>query len=96
MSKEGYEAYSVEIPTEKIQDPDFWKEFQKIMDEEARLMNEHIDSVARELGISVGCANDVVYLRGRSRWTQEMEDKLILWDKTNTRPENFNIMDGPF
>lgn len=44
-------------------------------------MIEHIETVAQELGIDYGAADDIVYLRQRSRWTQEKEDKLIAMAK---------------
>jgi len=40
-------------------------------------INIETRSKAKELGINEDAANDIVYLRGRSRWTQEKEDYLV-------------------
>lgn len=49
----------------------------KAMNEWQDEMSLYIKSVATELNIGFGQAADIVYLRGRSRWTQEKEDYLI-------------------
>ena len=33
--------------------------------------------LAREMNVSVECASDVLYLRTRSRWAQELENELV-------------------
>lgn len=39
--------------------------------------SEYIDNLAKELGVSIACANDVYYLRTRSRHNEELERELI-------------------
>jgi len=39
--------------------------------------NPHVQETAFEFGISVAAAEKILYLRERSRWTQEKEDELI-------------------
>lgn len=39
--------------------------------------NRQITSESRRLGVTEKEASDIIYLRGRSRWTQEKEDKLV-------------------
>lgn len=46
--------------------------------------NKHTTEESIKLGVSFGCATDIIYLRTRSRWTQEKEDYLIFCDKNNT------------
>ena len=61
------ESFSVEVP---VNDPATMKRFQNFMDEYADAMNNYITETATKLGVSEGCASDIIYLRGRSRWTQ--------------------------
>lgn len=49
----------------------------EVMSEWQDEMVLHIRDEATKLGISYSAAADVVYLRTRSRWTQEKEDHLI-------------------
>jgi hypothetical protein len=35
------------------------------------------EALAQELGVSLTCAQDIEYLRTRSRWTPELEQELI-------------------
>lgn len=48
------------------------------------------EKLAEELNVSPGCAIDILYLRTRSRWTQELEDELIRLHKEGNPP---NIME---
>lgn len=47
-----------------------------------------VQSFAIKLGITEACAYDVLYLRTRHRWTQELEDQLIALHKAGTPPES--------
>jgi hypothetical protein len=49
----------------------------------------YMETLAEELNCSTACAQDVWYLRQRSRWTQELEDKLILLYREGN-PPNIN------
>jgi hypothetical protein len=51
---------------------------------------EYVQKFAEENNISTACANDIIYLRSRSRWTQKLEDELIQLYKEGNPP---NIMD---
>ena len=68
------ETFMLEIP---IDDPVAMEQFQSLMDHMAEENWKYIKSEARRLGIGEGAASDIVYLRSRSRWTQEKEDYLI-------------------
>ena len=49
-------------------------------------MNRYMDELATELGVSVRCAEDVWYLRTRSRHTPELEAELIALHAAGTPP----------
>jgi len=66
--------FSIEVP---IDDPVKMDEFSKAMAAQQEAHIKYIGDVAKELGINEDAANDIVYLRGRSRWTQEKEDYLV-------------------
>ena len=40
-------------------------------------MIKYQEILAKEHGVTQECAGDIFYLRSRSRWTQEKEDRLI-------------------
>lgn len=73
-----------------LDDSDAMDEFQQFMDGYHDCMLKYIDGVAKQLNVSSSCANDIVYLRSRSRWTQELEDELIKLHKEGNPP---NICD---
>jgi hypothetical protein len=57
------------------------------------LFQEFIDAfiqeaknISEQLGVSESCGIDILYLRGRSRWTQELEDRLIELYKQGSPP----------
>lgn len=64
-------------------------EFQEFLDKVAEETINYISELAQKLNITEACAEDVWYLRTRSRWSQELEDKLIELHKAGTPP---NIM----
>jgi hypothetical protein len=70
----GMTVFSVEVP---VNDPKAMDEFQRFMDVVADETNIYIGNVAHQLGVSFNAAADIVYLRGRSRWTRDKEDYLI-------------------
>jgi hypothetical protein len=63
-----------EIP---IDNPEDMEKFQAAMDAYHGELYQYINKLAAELGISDHVAMDVWYLRTRSRWTQDLEDRLI-------------------
>jgi tRNA U55 pseudouridine synthase TruB len=66
--------------------------FADAQDEYYNELETYLQSLAEELGCSVGCAADVWYLRQRSRHTQELEDVLIRLHNNGTPP---NICEFP-
>lgn len=83
------EVFSIEVP---VNDSEAMKKFQIAEDEWQEAMNEHICEIASELRISHDCALDVVYLRTRSRWSEENEAELIRLHSIGQAP---NIMEWP-
>jgi hypothetical protein len=83
MTIERPESFYVEVP---VGDPDAMNAFQSFMDELHESTNRHIDELAKELRCSSACAQDVFYLRSRSRWTEELENELIQLHKQNNPP----------
>jgi len=51
--------------------------FDDVQDKYYEEMNQYMKDLAVELGVSVWCAEDVWYLRTRSRHTSELEAELI-------------------
>lgn len=70
------DVFVLQIPYD---DEEKMEEFQKIMDEYHDEMERYTKEVAKELGIED--ANQIVYLRSRSRWSQELEDRIIKAEK---------------
>ncbi len=78
----NHDSFSVEIP---VNDSEEMVAFNKILEEYQDECAKYIEELSRKLGISFDAAGDIWYLRGRSRWTQEKEDYLILLAK-NGKP----------
>jgi hypothetical protein len=54
------------------------------------MAESQISIIQKELNISTACAEDVLYLRTRERWTKDLEDKLIALHAINKPP---NMLD---
>jgi len=76
-------AFCVEVP---LDDPKAMEEFQAMMDALWDEHNDYVRSLAKELTVSEACAADVVYLRSRSRHTNELERELIRLHSVGTPP----------
>jgi hypothetical protein len=61
-------------------------EVQEAMDYYHNELLSHAAAEAEKLGVTVDCMLDVLYLRSRSRWTQELEDNLIVLHQSGHRP----------
>lgn len=86
-------TYRVEMDRKDLSDPDKIQAFSDVMLKAQDEYVEHVLKIAEELAVSESCASNIVYLRGRSRWTQELENELIRMDKEeNTQP---NIFEWP-
>lgn len=72
-------------------DEEQMKAMQTFMDAMADSYERDCLSVAQELHLSEQCACDVVYLRGRSRWTEELEAELIRLHRAGTPPNIFEF-----
>jgi len=74
MSHPEMKSFVAEIP---LNDPEKMALLQQMMNEYHDHMNEYAKSISQELGVSEGQADQILYLRGRSRWSQELEDRII-------------------
>lgn len=74
MNPNHADAFCVEVP---VGDKKKMEEFQKALDDYQDAYAKYIEKTSQELGISFGDASDIIYLRSRSRWTQEKEDYLL-------------------
>ena len=66
-------------------------QFQQLMAELHEAYDQESQSIAKQLVVSLGCALDVQYLRSRSRWTQELEDRLIQLHREGRPPNIFDF-----
>lgn len=78
------------VDLKQVMDEGRMEEFQEAMDALYDSMNKEIEELARELDVSEACAQDVWYLRTRSRHTQELEEELIQLHRDGNPP---NIME---
>lgn len=83
------EAFCIETPAEMSQEQR--DQLNKTMDRIHKEMLKEVNSLAQEKSISLDTASDILYLRSRSRWSQEKEDYLIALDKAGLKTPN--IMD---
>jgi hypothetical protein len=82
-------SFTIEIPA---QDSKKMEDFNQLMKQVQDETVEYIKGVASELDVSDECAMDVVYLRGRSRHTEELEKELIRLHSIGQPP---NMCDFP-
>lgn len=68
-----------------------WDAFNEIMNDYQEEQMKYVESLAQELGVSVKCAEDVNYLRSRSRHTEELEAELIRLHKEGNPPNVFEF-----
>lgn len=67
-----------------------WDAINETMKAANKEICSYIEDLSDELKCSLECATDVYYLRTRSRWTPELEEKLILLHRQENPP---NIME---
>ena len=84
------ESFVVRVDGKDIGDLNAMDELQAIMDAYYDSMVKSIKSLATELDVSEECACDVLYLRSRSRWSPELEQRLIDMHREGNPP---NICD---
>lgn len=74
MSHPAHSTYVAEIP---VHNAAKMAEFQEVMNRAHDELKDHIQGMADELGISWIDAGGIYQLRTRSRWSQELENRLI-------------------
>lgn len=84
-------AFALEVP---VNDEEAMKKFNDLMNDINDNMVDYTEKVAQELGINKHDAVSIVYLRSRSRWTQEKEDHLIQLSKHGKSLPN--VLTGEF
>jgi hypothetical protein len=78
----NYRTFVAEMP---VNDEEKMREFQEAMDVYHDEVNKHIEKLAKELGVSDMQAGDIFYLRSRSRWSQELENRIIAAHKATKK-----------
>ena len=71
-------VFALDIP---VNDPEKMEEFNKVMVKYQDAVVEHVTKLAKELGVREGTAQNIWYLRSRSRWSQNLEDRIIKADQ---------------
>lgn len=71
------DSFVISLSGDDLKDQKKMNDLQQSMDAYFDAVEAGIKELAKELEISEDCAHDVYYLRTRSRWTQELENKLI-------------------
>ena len=85
-----HEVVVLEMPNPENKDA--MDAFQDVMDAMAEETNKEIVQVMEENNCSSICAMDIVYLRSRSRWSEENEKELIRLHSIGQAP---NICNWP-
>lgn len=65
---------------------DNYEELQKLLIDYQDSMIEYEKKLAQELNCSDWAAQDIIYLRSRSRWSQELENEILRLDKEGKHP----------
>jgi len=68
-----------------------WDAFNEIMNDYQEEQMKYVESLAKELDVSVKCAEAVNYLRSRSRHTEELEAELIRLHQEGNPPNVFEF-----
>jgi hypothetical protein len=82
--------FSVEVP---VDNPEQMKAFHEMMDaiQEAAILE--CQSLAKQKKITEGAASDILYLRTRSRWNKQLEDRMMRCAQEK-QTKKFPIMDS--
>lgn len=65
------------LSSEDLKDSQKMDGLQKVMNSFCEATIEYEEKLIAELGIDANTAMNITYLRGRSRWSQELEDRLV-------------------
>jgi len=84
-------VFSTKVPANN---EEAMENFQKVVDSLGDAWFREEQKLASDLGISMNASSLILYLRTRSRWTQEKEDHLIMLDKE--KKELPNVLAGEF
>lgn len=70
-------TYSIHLTNDDLNNKEKMDAFQELMNAGMDETVKEIERVAEELKVNDSFASAIVYLRTRSRWTQELENKLV-------------------
>lgn len=74
MSHPEHQTFIVEVP---VNDPAKMAKFNQMMSDVNNATIDYIGKLAQELQTDYETASNIWYLRGRSRWSQELEKRII-------------------
>lgn len=77
------QTFSIQIP---IDDKEKMNTFQEVMNQLSKAMINEETRIAKELNCSEWAACDILYLRSRSRWSQELENEILRLDSLGKHP----------
>ena len=83
-------TFSISLSAQALQNPETKAAIQVVTDVAAQAWVDEHDKLVKELGLSEKCVSDILYLRTRSRWSQELENDLIRRHKAG---EEINIFE---
>lgn len=75
----------IELGPSDLNNPERMLDLNELMDKLQMVYIQEIQAIAQKFDIPDSYASCIWYLRTRSRWTQELEDKLISMSK-NSEP----------
>lgn len=91
--QEWKETGKMKLSSEDINDPGTMLVVQNEMNKQHESWDKQIQTIIDVLNISYNYASSIWYLRQRSRWTQELENRLVQMARDGE--ECPNIMDFP-
>ena len=86
MSHPKVTTFSIEITPENVDEVS--KALAEVQDETSR----YLTTLAKEMGVPEWVAAQIWYVRGRSRWTQKLEDRMLAAAKAGHT--EFNALQG--
>jgi len=83
-------SFVIKFDGKDLDDKNAMSQLNEMMNDVQEGYNQQIKTIEKELNISDEYAGAIWYLRTRSRWTQELEDKLVLMARTGESCPNMN------
>ena len=80
----------INLTQEDLDDPGTMRVVDRLLEQQHDSFQERIDTIGDQLELSDGWATAIWYLRTRSRWCQEYEDRLIAMARAGEDTPNMN------